>query len=227
MINKTKIKEFIYRKYNISFSKSGDDIQLKQIINSTRPGVYVDIGCWHPINYSNTYYFYLRGWKGVCIDPNPQLAPLFKNKRPNDIFINCAIGENQKTMDYYMLSKRYDSMNTLDYTFIEKHGLQNEVINKISVPVYNLKTILDSHIFQNDRLDFFDVDVEGLDLEVLKTNDWNKYRPRIIMVETNLSLENELTSEIFLYLNSVGYNLIAKSIINKDLGNLFFIDILL
>ena len=219
---KNKLKEFIYKRYNISFSKAGDDIQLRQLLKSKNPGVYVDIGCWHPVNYSNTYYFYLRGWKGLCIDPNPELIELFKYKRRTDNFINCAVGNNQKSMNYYMLDKRYNSMNTLDYEFIQKHKLTNHIINQIVVPVKSLKSILDSNLSENDRLDFFDVDVEGQDLEVLKSNDWNKYRPHFIMVETNLSLNDELTSETVLYLRSVGYEIIGKSVINDNLGNLFF-----
>lgn len=72
-----KIKEFIRQRYNISFSKAGDDIQLIKLINNRVPGAYVDIGSWHPINASNTYYFYLRNWKGICIDPNPELKLLY------------------------------------------------------------------------------------------------------------------------------------------------------
>lgn len=54
---KNKIRELIFKRYNISFSNSGNDIQLFKLINSTSPGVYVDIGCWHPIKASNTYFF--------------------------------------------------------------------------------------------------------------------------------------------------------------------------
>lgn len=95
---KNKIRELIFKRYNVSFSKSGDDIQLNKLINSTSSGVYVDIGCWHPIKASNTYFFYLRGWKGLCIDPNPELKILFEKFRPTDKFINCAVGEDSKSL---------------------------------------------------------------------------------------------------------------------------------
>lgn len=221
---KNRLREFIYKRYNISFSKSGDDIQLNQLLKFNKPGVYVDIGCWHPVNYSNTYYFYLRGWKGLCVDPNPELTQLFKSKRPTDIFINCAVGNSLEAMNYYMLNKRYNSMNTLDYEFIEKHNLNNHIIKKIIVPVQSLKSILDANLSKEDRLDFFDIDVEGQDLEVLRSNDWDKYRPHFIMAETNLNITEELASETVMFLDSVGYELIGKSIINRNLGNLFFMN---
>lgn len=76
MLKKIKeiIRRKIYKRYNISFSQGGgDDIQLYKLLKATNPGVYVDIGCWHPVKASNTYFFNLRGWKGICIDPNPEL----------------------------------------------------------------------------------------------------------------------------------------------------------
>jgi len=90
--------------------------------------------------------------------------------------------------------------------------------------VHSLKDVLDMNISKNDRLDFFDIDVEGLDIEVLKSNDWLKYRPKIILIETDLSILKDINSEIVQYLATVDYRLIAKSVISGDLGNLFLIN---
>lgn len=214
-----KIKEFIRQRYNISFSKAGDDIQLMKLINNRVPGAYVDIGSWHPINASNTYYFYLRNWKGICIDPNPELKLLYNQFRPKDNFINAGIGMSNTYMEYFMLEE--SSMNTFSLDFIEKHHLESKIIKKITVPLYSLKEILDQSLDKNDRLDFFDIDVEGLDLEVLKTNDWVKYRPKVIVIETDISIKADVNSDIVKYLEIQNYRLIGKSIISGDLGNLF------
>ncbi len=126
---KNRIKEFIYNRYNISFSKSGDDIQLMKLINNNIPGVYVDIGCWHPVKASNTYYFYVRGWKGICIDPNPELKILYDKFRPKDNFINAAIGESGTSLEYFMLKE--SSMNTFSRNFLTKHQLESDIKNKL------------------------------------------------------------------------------------------------
>lgn len=221
---KNKIREFIYKRYNISFSQGGgDDIQLKKLIKATTSGVYVDIGCWHPVKASNTYFFYLRGWKGICIDPNPELKSLYDKYRPKDNFINCAIGPKGQNLTYNLLNDNYSAMNTLNYDFIKKHNLENQIKRTINVPIYNLKDILDKNILKGDRLDFFDIDVEGFDLDVLKSNDWVKY-PKVILIETYLAIHDDINSEIVQYLESVDYRLIAKSIISGNLGNLFLID---
>lgn len=227
MIKKIKeiIRRKIYKRYNISFSQGGgDDIQLNKLIKEKKPGVYVDIGCWHPVKSSNTYFFHLRGWKGICIDPNPELKKVYNFFRPNDTFINCAIGLKEEKMSYYQLKDNYSAMNTLKHDYIQRHNLEKEIKYIVDVPIYNLKNILDKNISEGDRLDFFDIDVEGFDLEVLKSNDWDKYRPKIILVESNLSIKNDINSEIVNYLETVDYRLVAKSVINGDLGNLFFMN---
>lgn len=218
---KNGIREKIYKRYNISFSKAGDDIQLMKLINNNVPGAYVDIGSWHPVKASNTYYFYVRGWRGICIDPNPELLALYKQLRPKDNFINAGIGNAENSLVYYMLEE--SSMNTFSKDFIKMQELESKIIKQISVPLYSLKEILDKNLGKNDRLDFFDIDVEGLDLDVLKSNDWNKYRPKVIVIETNIAIYDDINSEIVKYLEIQNYRLIGKSVINGNLGNLFLI----
>lgn len=215
------LKKIIHRRYNISFAKSGDDIQLSKLINQHTPGTYVDIGCWHPYKASNTYYFHLRNWKGICIDPNPTLKPLYDKFRNGDTFINCGIGNLNDSLKYYMFEE--SSMNTFSEGFVLKHNLQSQILKVIDVPLKSLEKILDENILDNDRLDFFDIDVEGYDLEVLKTNNWNKYRPRIIVVESDVSIKDDLTSDITKYIESQDYRLLGKSVINGSLGNLFYV----
>ncbi len=218
---KAKLIDLLGAKFNISFARSGDDLQLMKLINNNTPGMYVDIGSWHPKKASNTYFFYLRKWKGICIDPNPELKALYSTMRPKDIFINAGVGDSNAKMNYYMFSE--SSMNTFSSNFIEKNNLVDKIVKKIEVPVYSLKDILSKHVKSTDRLDFFDIDVEGFDLEVLKTNNWDLYRPKVVVIETDLSIKEDLNSEIVKYLETKNYRLLGKSIINQDLGNLFLI----
>lgn len=222
---KIKIKKLILKylgKYfNISFSRSGDDIQLMKLINNSTPGVYIDIGSWHPIKASNTYYFYLRNWRGICIDPNPELAALYKKLRPKDLFINAGIGNSNEKLEYCMFEE--SSMNTFSQNFINSNNLNSKIVKKIKVPIFSLKDVLDKNLKKEDRLDFFDIDVEGFDLEVLKTNDWKKYRPKIIVVESDVNIKEDAVSEIVKYLETKNYRLIAKTVISGDLGNIFLI----
>lgn len=222
MTLKEKLREIIFRKYDVSFSKSGEDIQLKQLLRTNTPGTYVDIGCWHPLKASNSYYFSIRDWKGICIDPNPELKKVFNNYRKNDIFINSGVSNVKANLDYFMLEE--SSMNTFSKAFIDGNNLREKIIKTVNIPVLPLSEILDCQLKDNYRLDFFDIDVEGLDIEVLKSNNWRKYRPKCILIETNKALVTESSSEIATYLNSKNYELIGKSVIDNNLGNLFFLN---
>ncbi len=220
---KSWIKKLIEKRLNVSFSRSGDDIQLMRLLQNASPGCYVDIGAWHPVKASNSYYFYLRGWRGICIDPNPELADLYRATRPTDEFINMAVGLESSTLQYYMLLSGYDSMNTLDGDFIRRYGLADKVKRVVDVPTRPLWEILDERLTPSDRLDFFDVDAEGYDLEILQSNDWDRFRPSIVVTETEASLKVDLDSEVSQFLDDKGYRLVGKTTIKGDLGNLFYI----
>jgi FkbM family methyltransferase len=214
----------INKRFKVSFSKSGDDILLNKLINETTPGVYLDVGSWEPKQYSNTYFFYLRNWKGICVDPNPELVKKYKKIRPKDSFVNIAIGDSKDKIDYYLLDDEYSSMNSFDLEFIKKHKIEDQIKEILKIPTISIEALLDKELSLGDRLDFFDIDVEGHDLKVLKTNNWQKYRPKIVVVESDMSIVQDLNSELTTYLDSVGYKLIGKTIISQDLGNLFFMN---
>jgi hypothetical protein len=84
------LRKFIDSRYRVSLSKAGENIQLFKLFTKFQ-GQYLDIGCLEPINFSNTYFFYLKGWSGYIIDPNPDLTSKFSNVRPKDKFINRGI----------------------------------------------------------------------------------------------------------------------------------------
>ena len=218
------LKKQFYKRYNLSFSQSGDDIQLYKLLKNKKPGTYIDIGCWHPFKASNSYYFYLRGWKGICIDPNPDIAPLFRKYRNSDTFLNTAVSDVNSKEKYYILKDPYTSMNSMNYQFLKEQKVEHMVVEEKEIDCLRLEEILDQNISKDENLDFFDIDVEGNDLKILKSNNWERYRPKLILIETDRSLKNDLDSDNVLYLESKGYRLIAKSVINDDLGNLFLMD---
>ena len=225
---KNKIREILNdilgKKFNISFSKSAEDLQLYKLIGDGSPGAYLDIGSWEPVLASNTYFFYLRNWKGICVDPNPELLKKYKSKRPKDIFINAAVGSSNSSLDYYLFKDKYSSINSLNLEFIKELELEKEIERKIKVPVVSIENILDENLKKTDRLDFFDIDVEGYDLEVLKSNNWDKYRPKLVLIESHLPISEDLDSSLTKYLETKKYTLVGKTIMNCNIGNLIFLN---
>jgi FkbM family methyltransferase len=172
------------------FSSFGEDVVLLGILQ--RAGwlldrdllsdkkFYIDIGCYHPINHSNTYLFYKLGWNGILIDPNNSFASEISKERPRDLFINAAITDREDEQTFYFFSEGASS-NTMDKKFAEWISTtQNVNARSIQVKSYKLDHIVESCNVQNIFL--LNIDVEGLDKTIIQSYSW-KVRPTFIVIE--------------------------------------------
>ena len=212
-----KIKNFIRNKVgsnsNKIYSQGGEDIILAEAIGEKKIGFYIDIGAHHPSRFSNTYMFYKRGWNGINIDPLPGSMKIFDKKRPRDINLEIAISGQRETKTYYMF--RESALNTFSKEVAECREKETNyrVIEQRKIKTFPLVEVLDKHIEKYCKIDFMNVDVEGLDLDVLKSNDWEKYPVEYLLVESlNLILEDVKKDPTYMYLKNQGYKLIAKTL---------------
>ncbi len=211
----------IFGYHNLSFSQEGEDMILSRLFEGkNKEGFYVDVGAHHPQRFSNTYYFYLRGWRGINIDPLPGSMKKFKDIRPFDINIECAIYENEEELIYYQFNE--PALNTFTKELADQRGTmeQYHVVDQKKVLCRRLEDILDEYMPQGQYIDFLSVDVEGFDLGVLRSNNWDKYRPYVILVEDleERVINKQLDSPVNSYLQIQGYDLYAKA-----LNTLFFV----
>ena len=193
-----------------SYSSLGEDLIVSQLVSKRKNGFYVDVGAFHPFKYSNTYYFYKYfGWKGINIEPNPQGFLLFEKNRKRDLNLNLGVAKSAGELNYYMFS---DGLyNTFDEK--RKNELVDEgmdLINQKTIAVQPLAQILHEHL-NNVEIDFLNVDVEMLDLEVLESIDWNKIKPEVIAIEDHsFKMETYSESPIYQFLSKQGYSLESK-----------------
>lgn len=212
-----------YHSYAPSFSAAGEDMILRHILGSDKQdGFYLDVGAFHPVKASNTYFFYLYGWRGINIEPRPGSKKLFDKIRPKDINLEIGISEEPGELTYYFIGED-SSINSFSPGFLEQMGMLGEVIRKVSVPVLPLREVLDQHLPNGQPIHFMNVDVEGYDLQVLKSNDWERFRPKLLVVED--SAVEAQQSEIVRFMKEEGYNVCAQNvIILNQLNEYFFID---
>ena len=200
------------------YSHEGEDLLLSRIFGDQKDGFYVDVGAHHPFRFSNTYLLYKRGWRGINIDAMPGSMKLFNRFRPRDINIECGVASGGGIMTYYSFNE--PALNGFApelKTKYTNHSIYH-LVEEIPVPVGSLESILDEYLPQDISIDFFSIDTEGLDLEVLSSNNWAKYYPRIILVEYwDSTLENVWQTDIYTFLSSKGYVLFAKT-----MSTLFF-----
>lgn len=204
------VDKFLYR---ASYSQEGEDIVLLSFYEGKKKykGFYVDVGAHHPYRFSNTMAFYKRGWRGVNIEPNPEAMKWFKLFRKRDINLNIGIAENSGTLTYYCFNE--PALNGFSKRISEERDnkTQYSIVKTIDVPVKRLDAILEEHLKDSTEIDFFSIDAEGFDLVVLQSNNWDKYRPRYILVEDTFEIGMGETTPIIEFLKLKGYRMIAKT----------------
>jgi FkbM family methyltransferase len=208
-----RLRNMIFDQHAIkSYSQEGEDIVLQRIFSQQKTGFYVDVGAHHPMRFSNTYNFYKQGWRGINIEPNPDSFNLFGKYRPKDINVNCGVAIEKSSLNYYMFDE--PALNTFDSEVLKSRIADTPYnhMKTVRIVVAPLAEILKLNTPKDRKIDFLTVDVEGFDLEVLKSNDWVSYRPSWVLVEQlNLGDIESLNFEIHDYMKSLNYVLFAKT----------------
>lgn len=169
----------LFRLKKKSYSWLNEDNVLDWLTGYKKSGIYIDIGANHPDRMNNTKLFYDRGWHGINIEPDTEGYKLFCEKRPNDININRAIGSGKAVywFDDGGPNTSGGLVNTLNKDWAEHFGLKN----KSEVELKPLREIFEENNLI--QVDFISIDVEGFEEDVIKSNNWNKYRADVICLE--------------------------------------------
>ena len=154
-----------------SFSQSGEDMVLRGFFEGQSKGFYVDVGAHHPFRFSNTAYFYRQGWSGINIEPDPDSFKPFLKYRKRDINLNVGIDTNEGLRNLYRFDEPALNSFILDFN----------VKDIIHAPCLALKTVFDR--YKPKKIDFLSVDTELYDDIVLRSNDWDLYRPTFVVTE--------------------------------------------
>ena len=197
-----------------SYSQEGEDGVLRRIFTGQEAGFYVDIGAHHPKRYSNTYYFYMFGWRGINVDPARGSMDLFREMRPRDINVEAAVANGNETLTYYEFDEPTLNGLSRDISLARSKNGPYRLVGEREVKTMTLVEILDRHLPAGQSIDFLNIDVEGLDLEVLKSNDWAKYQPTVVLAE-DLALSNlrQLdSSPVVCYMEHQGYELYGRAV---------------
>ena len=195
-----------------SYAQEGEDMILQKIFHGRKSGFFVDVGAHHPIRFSNTFRFYKQGWRGINIDPLPGSMQAFNALRPKDINLELAIAIVPGTYTYFMF--REAALNTLsaDAAATKAKVPGDEIEQQIPVEARTLSSVLEEYMPSGVAIDLLTIDAEGLDLEVLQSNNWKKFRPEIVLVEALASFLNEPgKSELYAFMQQQGYVHIAQT----------------
>jgi len=205
-----------FSRINLSFSSDGEDVLVNKLLSHLEKGVYIDIGSNDPVRHNNTYYFYLKGWRGVLIEPNKSYSRTSKLYRSRDIFLNygvdAALGEGKKQLDFY----EYDNFPDNNHTSKDRaRELLNKYNRKHSRVTQCTFASLDSMLsdvekagisFHGSSIDYLNVDIEGDELSILEFLFSKDIYPKVISVEQlGLTCVDVEASDVFKLCVNNGY----------------------
>ncbi|MCX6331998.1 MAG: FkbM family methyltransferase [Bacteroidetes bacterium] len=193
----------------VSLSQFSEDTIIEIILKNAKRknGVFVDVGCNHPIEYNNTYLLYLKGWRGINIDGNGSLIELYNKFRKEDINLHQLVSNKEEEVVFNLSYK--DKISTIDLDHMSSLGedkfpdhLKTKMITK------TLNTILLEHYNNKKYIDLLCIDVENHDFEVLSSIDLDKYKPYLIVIEMlDFTIDKAQESKVYKLLTDNGYEL--------------------
>lgn len=188
-----------------SFSQFGEDAVVASLVPQ-QAGVYLDVGAGHPVTFSNTYSFYRQGRSGVLVEPLPANAEHARRVRPRDLVVEALCGsQSYDEIEFFEYSPyEYSTTKPERVAELATHG--HQPIARHRLPVLSLRTLMETHELTN--VDLLSIDVEGAELSVLESADWDHFRPGVAVIEEwNSPLQRQ--TEIGHFMQQRGYELTA------------------
>ena len=223
----SRYRRLIYRAAHIpslSYSFAGEDVMISFLLADNRKKIrWVDVGCAHPIFDNNTYRFYRKGGLGVNVDARKSLRFAHRIFRPNDRFVNAVVSDqiDSQTIEFFV-NPDDPHMSSIASNWAKGHLKSSGDLKKVQVPQTTLAQIIQSNLaflglqdsaFRSKSIFILSIDVEGHDLSVLRSNDWDEFTPDIICVETIeiKSISDFKANAIFNFLEIKNYELASFS----------------
>jgi FkbM family methyltransferase len=165
----------------VSYAQRFEDLYLMRCFGERNDGFYIDIGSGHPVYDNMSFAFYLKGWRGITVEPNPWLSQLTRAVRVRDRHIEALVGAATGEATFHLV-KEFHGLSTMIAAHARAAQTQfGKTSEAITVPVTTLKELCDQEAPRS--FEFLKVDVEGAEPDVLLNGDWQRYRPKVVVVE--------------------------------------------
>jgi FkbM family methyltransferase len=165
----------------ISYAQRYEDMHLLRAFGEQASGFYIDIGAGHPVHDNVSFAFYLRGWRGVTVEPNPWLAQLSEAVRPRDGRVQSLVGEKPGAATFYLVEDFHGLSTTIEGHARAAQTEFGKRSQALTAPVTTLQALCEQHA--PATIDFLKIDVEGAEREVLLGGDWRRFRPKVVIAE--------------------------------------------
>jgi FkbM family methyltransferase len=204
----------------LSFPGQADqDLLAYLYFRGKRSGFFLDIGAHDGRTYSNSYVFEQLGWQGACVEPLPPVFEQLKQNRRCDCY-QAALSDQSASAAGFIYAVGVDTLSGLESKLAPGHKdwivREQGRAERITVKTITFDELM-SHYPDIHRIDFLSLDVEGAEMDILKTIDFNTYQFGLIAVECAGEKPGE-GEELRAFMAERGYGVLA------DLGlDLMFI----
>jgi FkbM family methyltransferase len=164
----------------LSYAQNLEDYHLSLGFAEQATGTYIDVGAGHPIADNVSFWFYERGWQGVVVEPQPELAALYQRLRPRDLVVRGLVGRHCGEIDFHVVERLHGLSTTVE-DLAQKAKAYGVGYRTVRVPVTTLAELCESHDLAS--VDFLKIDVEGAEGDVVFGGDWKRFRPKVIVAE--------------------------------------------
>lgn len=183
----------------LTFSQCGEDLVLLKYLPESN-GMYVDVGAGHPVIGSNTYLLDKKRYTGIIVEPIAKFSQEFYRRKCVKQVFETVCAPVRQNIDFYEFENSF--LSTTSKAVAEELLSSGEKLLS-SRQLVSLK-LSELGVSANPYApSILDIDVEGVDLEVLKSNDWSTFRPRVILIESQLAKRDEIQQ----YLEKFNYDL--------------------
>lgn len=197
----------------LSYSQNLEDYHLSLAFAGQAAGTYIDIGAGHPIADNVSFWFYERGWQGIVVEPQSELAALYGRLRPRDIAVRGLVGRESGEADFHMVD-RLHGLSTTREDVAQKARAFDVNYQTLRLPVTTLAQLCESHGVSS--IDFLKIDVEGAESDVLFGGNWERYRPKVIVAEAVSPMSSEPSWQDWEpFLLAQGYRFVLFDTLNR------------
>jgi FkbM family methyltransferase len=164
----------------LSYTQNLEDYHLSLAFAGRKSGTYIDVGAGHPVADNVSFWFYERGWRGVVVEPQAELADLYARLRPRDTAVCGLLGRESGEIDFHVVDRLHGFSTTVEH-IAQKAQQFGAGYRTVRTPMVTLAQLCAEHDL--NEIDFLKIDVEGGEADVVHGGDWQRYRPKVVVIE--------------------------------------------
>lgn len=166
----------------VSYAQNGEDVVLHRALGHISDGRYIEVGANDAVVDSISHSFYLRGWRGILVEPVPRFAEVLRAQRAGDIVVEAAVSDDPSgTVTLHEIAGT--GLSTTVDQVGDGHRTAGWPVEDIVVPAMRLDAVIEQAAW-TEPIHFVIIDVEGAERVVLETFDLRRWRPWVLVIES-------------------------------------------